>query len=1619
MLTQYCWVDLAKAFEVAHSTRRQERCASQYHANGAVYFEMVLRNQIWDDLIAYYAGDGAMFTIAILSWLEQVPAGQEWLATTAAARATTTVAQKRCIGGVDETMEIENALGVRSTITLKRLGYTTATWTSMVMYWAVLYDLYFMASLNRSLVRSAKNSLTLPPIKSPKPSRLVSGNGGTVLVFRYVLRGCACCSLDLVRCVSFPPRRRPDIIGFVGYFRRHSNHRQPTPHAWSNSNHVFYGGNPMCLYHSALPYVQDTFSFSDPCVTLPPLLVTATKYSSLFAAMALGNQFQPSATCALQSLVPNCLDSLQTVGQVAQQVAPFAPAALDALTALTVGIMQFAANSNGTRWTLLQQSLHQADEPEWVFYGWIMLYDWVQGKREVVSFEGDLMTLTLISSASTPQLFSSNANSISVATRLIYYLVGYTTFILGVLGIACVLGSCLLRLQVHGPNLFWFNRIVSSIWIGRPLVFIRGVTAILMLSTTQLSMGQGSSPTSTRFVFAPRPWYATMVIAGEVTWVLYATQDVLTIFTQYHTPRYTPWCSVLAWLALVGLETQWPILPSGEFKQLCVAKNMDETLTCSGSLFRIGSLGRVSAILGILGASMVIAIVFTTFNRQRKGVSTPRHLLGIADYFLAAPKVLDGHWSLDKVSCLMAGLVHVSSKNVHYTFDIKLWVVSRDKQITRGSTKSFGFHLHQLENTASSSLPSLTTSSQAKPFLYPLRWLKQISVVFGMMYAIGSIVGCVSYLQVSRVALANDMFWTSFNMTGFHTFLGTWLNTQLVLGTNKMDIQLNAPYINQDGSFDNPTGAVVAVSNFGGLMQYSEMNSIEDTIRGLRQTDACAVPWIFTQYCFVDFNQTWELANSATRQMRCRHMTTNGAVFLESILRNIRFDEFSMCWGAAFDSAIANDLRRTAVGQIWLSTIASPVQLSIPREIEVWQTYRIEAFVTQWQNFKRVGLINTYHVQNVFGMSYSFSLQNQETTFRLNEQSTFKMYWGLASDFAAVAPNSSSSLRGLSLIRSSPAFAFANTTIQTILVQNGTLVAPLVASFGIFSNTVGPFGSIDMRFLPCPAIVKETLRLVKATLRTILSQNSSGMTAYTQITDPSATFWSIPQAWVNINFLTLGGDPTCPQLPLFAAMAITMGLQTLLSASIQCNSVASYESYTTSRETLIESIVLGNLSTITSNDIVRICDQNIGFEHVCQQFLTQTVAFVTTFMGSYLNALAPYVLASNTAIQALNIELIQYGQQNSSFPVLLYRLKLLDPEHVDFTGFTWSLLSDWAVGIREVVTFEGDTGTLTVLTHQMSHFENQVNVAEMPTALAFYLRNTVYYITGAMIGIASIMLLYVLISHGMVEVLNCLELQRVGALVWIGRPLLVVRSLTAVALLSTSTLQLVFNGSISYFDVIQDPWYKTLLAANEITWMVAIVNDIAMALTQDYTAYYATANSILVWLVVMTWSFASPIRHSMSINKQCQLTQVDFQVVCESASITIGLVVDEDCVSKAVVLQYIRTIGGWPAITVTVLPTLASNESTTLSPAAFADKTTSYMLVYGLLTAATVVYPSIHLFCLHGAKTLFADMLQSLLEASIAFLDTNPIGRLLNRIDGVDIATVGLQKHCSELAIIP
>ncbi|KAF0692394.1 Aste57867_16525 [Aphanomyces stellatus] len=158
-----------------------------------------------------------------------------------------------------------------------------------------------------------------------------------------------------------------------------------------------------------------------------------------------------------------------------------------------------------------------------------------------------------------------------------------------------------------------------------------------------------------------------------------------------------------------------------------------------------------------------------------------------------------------------------------------------------------------------------------------------------------------------------------------------------------------------------------------------------------------------------------------------------------------------------------------------------------------------------------------------------------------------------------------------------------------------------------------------------------------------------------------------------------------------------------------------------------------------------------------------------------------------------------------------------------------------------------------------------------------------------MIGLSLVALTYVAVARGRVEVLNLFELNRVGAIVWVGRPLLLARALTALSLLSTSTLQLVVQSSgLASFSVPTNAWYKTVLAANEVTWLAAVVNDVALVFTQEYSYYFITPNSVLVWLITAATSFAAPVDHDLRLAKSCVFGQVDFDVVCASATLTIG-----------------------------------------------------------------------------------------------------------------------------------
>ncbi|KAF0716883.1 Aste57867_2610 [Aphanomyces stellatus] len=1531
--TQYCWVDLNRTFEMAHTAARQARCATR-RTNGALYLETVLRNQVWT---AYIQTFGSGFAVAFGTWLSQVPHGQRWLESTPTAYGATTVTQEVAYWrtynissfelqwqnmqqiGVSETLRVENALGVSQSILLKSVPRTNHLWTSVAMYWLLANDMAAMAQQNCSLIRSATNSFVQLPWAFEEFFGLADRDGiyhNQSSVFRAVVGPFL--SVDLFYVV--PPTALVTLYEafqalLLDALATQSSvaaalTRLPAPFAFTptppsfwfdDDDMVFYGGNPLCLAGQPLPFVQDTFSFADACDAPRPLTISGDKVGLVFAGFVVG-EARPAAICsveaanerhACESIVRSVLDTTTRgdLAAIGMAIAPFLQPAIDATAPLSVSLMQFASTANATTWSLLTQPIllgNFGDTSPWSFFSALLLYDWVRGAREVVSFEGDMSTLVLLSQAESPVQVISSAASIPNVTRGIYYLVVYTVVVFFVVAIGAVVVLGLNRFDTHGPNLWYFNPIVSTTWVGRPLMFLRGVAAVLVLSTTQLVLVV-ADPIATRFQFSPRPWLHTMVMAGDASWVLYVLVDFLTVAMHRFTLVYGPVSCCVAWVALVGLEYGWPVQPTATLTRSCSSENMYDTVTCASATLRVGSFARVCTIGAVQVLAVGVGVVLAGFYHRRRRTSPlsssiePRHSLGVADVFLAPTGGGGiGHlWCLDKVSCLLSGLVPLSWGTIQYTFDVKLWVLQIDKYSLASTTvKHFSTHCGSIESTP----PVHARVGTMHPCARLHHVLSSVGTVVGVGYVVGSIMGSVTYLHLTRVNLANDMYWATFNMSGTHGFLANWLNMQLVLGVNQVPtMRLDTPEINRDGAAaTSPLSIVVAPSNHGAWLQQSVLNSVGAAIVGLRATNACAAPWIFTQYCFVDFDQRWEMANSAARQKRCHAMTTNGAVFLDAMLRNIPFDAFSACWGPAFDVAVANDLRQSREGQAWLAQIAQRDNLPVADETVLWQHYAIDRFESQWQNFKRIGITNSYSVVNANGMVFPFTLQKLQPSYRIDQQTTFSMYWGLANDLSALGRNDSA-VAGLSLIRSSPRFAFGNVSVETVLQRNGTLPSPWTAVMAATKRTLGPFGSVDMRVIPCPIEATAAVRAVYLALRRTLATDPSAQVAYSQIPATSSTLSPVPKAWTDAPFWSVAGSPLCPG---GFASSIFGGMTTLVSWDKQCSATAPMTYLGPSVASMIASVVLANVSAAS---MAATCQQNPMHVTECNHFLNETVAFVATYLASDLGTLAPLVGPANAAVRKLNIQLVQFGQPSLSMPtVVLFQSHVLDPTEAAFTYFAWNFLVDWTLGSREVVAFQGDSATLALVTDFLTTDAMPVNASEHPGALAIYLQSIVAYITVAMIAVAGLALFYIVLSRGHIEVLNLLELQRVGAIVWIGRPLLLVRSLTALSLLSTSSLELVFDGHVTSFHEVHDPVYKTLLAANEITWLVAIVNDIAMAATREYTIYYATLNSALVWLATAALSLAAPMTHALTIDRQCQLTQLDWHVHCTSATLSIG-----------------------------------------------------------------------------------------------------------------------------------
>ncbi|EQC28282.1 hypothetical protein SDRG_13963 [Saprolegnia diclina VS20] len=227
-----------------------------------------------------------------------------------------------------------------------------------------------------------------------------------------------------------------------------------------------------------------------------------------------------------------------------------------------------------------------------------------------------------------------------------------------------------------------------------------------------------------------------------------------------------------------------------------------------------------------------------------------------------------------------------------------------------------------------------------------------------------------------------------------------------------------------------------------------------------------------------------------------------------------------------------------------------------------------------------------------------------------------------------------------------------------------------------------------------------------------------------------------------------------------------------------CASSYSVLSFVPSRNHILFAVLLADIDTTTNITSICLCESR-GRHHICDAQIRAALAF-----RPYLPTLPHWRPSLYASIDNLQIEWLQFGMTNETAPIDLFHLPVLDPSDPSFDYFAWLFLYDWALA------FMGDT---------LPQLSQPVDNAQLPTVFALYALQAIRYVTYVMIMLAAVTFVYILLSRGHVEGLNMFEMSRVGGIVWVGRPLVALRSITALCLLSTASIELQTDGVVSYF----------------------------------------------------------------------------------------------------------------------------------------------------------------------------------------------------------------------------
>ncbi|OQS07903.1 hypothetical protein THRCLA_00102, partial [Thraustotheca clavata] len=1500
MITPYCWVDFERRWALAHTPKRQERCQQMYVSNGASYLETVLRNIDFNAWVATTQGlfhsrigagieefsDGASF----LSYLEH----HEFLLVNDEAdfwrmhNIDTFLLQysNEYQIGILETINIRNILGITWALPIKTIASRNrgTLWTTEYMYGGLQNDLNIPTG-NQSIVQ---NSSTFFGLTNPNLMEETNVCQPLTPVFQAMHNNIGpLANIDL-RWISVPV----DVINSVQVFRSlilssiQSNQKfaaafstidtyelQLTPPVWLNRSLIFYGGNPLCGFGAGLDFVQQSFGFDDACATQKALTIKTKPFSSLYAyLMSKGELAEVCKFVVKKSLCHEVISTLtQTKATNPSLDKVTMPASVESLG---LSFMQFV-DKNGAI-TIESQLLLDG---VFGFFGWISIYEWALNEREAILVQGDVGYLKLLSYATEPQQLVAYEFLSSSAIYLWYFCVLISTSLLVIATLLIVLW---IYYRPQKCSWFIFNRIVSASWLNRTFLLLRGFGSIWCLSSgTLIPYKDGNG---LHFVNSPRSVFVSLLFAGEVAWITYVLHEVLYPITKKITPIYAPISSHLSIILVFIIDVWSPVQATIDLNRSCFSKNMDQMIYCTSGTAIIGSTQRSILLFSIVLGSITLCFALTRLlpkpqEAQDSQLNEPVQCLlltSAAIAFEASQTVNSSESVVDVITAAMAGLIGLTINGTKIIFDTKLWV---------------GFLDFKIDNTKIVLSHALLGTNVFNSFGGPeedclivtrlKRHAAQFLFLCGMVHTMVSLVLNVVYFDVARNFLVNDFGWAGFNSTGTHAFLANKLNAQLLISTNQSIYLTGNSFIDANQLYNGTVSPITWSFNAARRELFSAKTSLTSAIEGLRNMDACMLPWMFTQYCFVDFRQTWSMIASPKRLLRCQKQSHNGAIYLEAPLRNVGdWDIWSTCWGSSFEVGFENYLKTSTQGRAWLSNTQNNAN-SIEDEIVYWRQNNISQFILQWQNYKTLGMTDTLTIKSALGYSSLLTISSSVGNYHILQQTSFRMYWTFASDLWAVSTNNTL-IGGKSLIQSSPNFAFINHSNEVLLLENLTLIRPLNTGLDVLQSAIGPFGTIDMHYVLPPNGLLKLYSAVLESVQGLLLTNTQSQIEYFSIPSKTRGCAVPPYLLSDLSIMVNGGNIMCGNdVPFEPAI---FGLLSAFGPANACHAEFLEVFLPSTLELLFAFLALQNFTL----DFNALCSLDMCAGSSCALDFATTVQFLLSYKESF-GQISKLVYTAQQQVLDLNITVIQYYTTlNNTVDTQLYKNEIIDTEDKLWSFYGWCLIYEWTSGIREVVNFSGDRGSISTMTFHQSPITMNPNPTEIPVSFASLFLGCTFYITWILICIAGIVAAYTLVNRGQIEAMNLFQLNRIVGHTWAGRTFLILRSITAIWILNSSTLNLTLVDRVTHFTSPPLPWYKKILAASETTWLVYALNDIFSFITLHHTTYYASKSSLSTWFVVAIWSFVHPLENSSKIQRNCDYVDMDFGLTCTSAIIEIG-----------------------------------------------------------------------------------------------------------------------------------